>query len=145
LGSVVEPDLDQIGITSSEGRAMRGTKAGGALTGMLGAFWVAYWLIYAYLIGLVGGHRSKFSHGVGIGTLGRIFYFNFPFAVLLGILCWYWGWSDWAYQLYLDVWLVPYLLSQFLAWFLTDGVHLILDTPWAKGRLYTPIKGRNSK
>lgn len=140
LAIVVEPDLDQLGLTSSEGRAMRGSKR--AFFGLFGAFWVMWWFLYAWLIGLVGGHRSVFSHGIGIGTVGRIIWFNLPFAVVLYILARYWGWEDWWYQLYLDIWLLPYILSQFLAWFLSDGFHLMLDTEWSKGILYTPINKR---
>jgi uncharacterized metal-binding protein len=149
LGAFIDPDEDQIGITLSEGRALRGTKNINPFIGFIGAFHVAYWLIYAYMIGLVGGHRSVFSHGWIIGTVLRIIYFNIPFAV--GLWLFYnwavvnWGWHDPIWSLYLDWWLAPYLLSQFLAWFVSDGMHLILDTEWAKYRLYTPVTTRRKQ
>jgi hypothetical protein len=143
LAIIVEPDLDQLGLTSSEGRAMRGSKRANILVGLLGAFWVMWWFLYAWFIGLVGGHRSLFSHGAIVGTIGRMVWFNLPIAAFLFGIKWYWGWSDWWYQLYMDVWLCPYLLSQLLAWILSDAVHLTLDTEWSKGILYTPTKGRN--
>ena len=51
-----------------------------------------------------------------------------------------WHWTGSIYfDLYLDVWLVPVLVGQFMAWTITDATHLLLDTEWAKFRLYTPI------
>ena len=36
----------------------------------------------------------------------------------------------------MEKWFPQYVISQFTAWFVGDGIHLILDTEWAKGRLY---------
>lgn len=143
LCNIISPDADQIGITSDEGIILRTTKR--FWIGFFGALFVSYSFIYAYLIGLVGGHRSVFSHGWIIGTIGRMFYYNIPFYYfcwmfyLYGIRNWNWSLSIGLYEsTKMEIWLSPYLLSQFLAWLVGDGIHLILDSKWAKGRLYTP-------
>ena len=74
LCNIIDPDADQIGVTSSEGIVLRSTKK--FYLGFFGAIFVSYTFIYAYLIGLVGGHRSVFSHGWGIGTIGRMIFYN---------------------------------------------------------------------
>jgi hypothetical protein len=136
------PDLDQIGLSKDEGDILRTFKK--LKIGLAGAVIVAWWFIYAYFIGLLGGHRSWASHGWVIGTIGRIIFFNIPFAVFLagwhlyGVANWgYDLWSEigWGY-FYMDKWLSTYLVCQFVSWNIGDGIHLILDTEWAKGRLY---------
>ena len=149
LGSVVEPDLDQISVTSSEGRFMRFTKKIGFVIGIFGAIWVGWWTIYAYVIGghfaKTGRKRNPKSHGFEIGTIGRIVWFNLPFAAIIAGVCWYYGWKDWYYQIYGDIWMKPYFLSQFLALSFSDGIHLFLDTEFAKGRFYTPVEYSHGK
>ncbi len=146
LGYVIDPDNDAYSITLSEGIILRETKK--FHIGFFGACHVSYWFIYAYLIGLVGGHRSPFSHSWGLGTVLRIIYFNIPLVVTLSLFCNFaiiklgWqmnGFNDISNSLFLNWWVAPYLLSQFTAWFISDGMHLILDTEWAKYRLYTPV------
>lgn len=148
LGAIIDPDEDQPGLTLAEGRVLRGTKGINPIFGFVGAFHVAYWFIYAYIIGLAGGHRSWLSHQWIIGTIFRMIYFNIPFFVGLWMFYSYtisaWGWvyngfEDIAYAFYANWWFAPYLLSQFLAWFVSDGMHLILDTEWAKYKLYVPV------
>jgi len=142
LGSIVEPDLDQMGLTSSEGRMLRGSKHVSKIFGFLGAFWVMWWFLYAYVISLVGGHRSKYSHSLFLSTAIRMIWFNIPIILIMFLIKQYYGWDDWYNQFYLDVWLYPYLLGQFLAWSLSDSCHLLLDTEWSKNRLYVPLKNR---
>lgn len=141
LCEIIDPDADQLGLTSSEGRVLRFTRK--FYLGFFGALFVAYTFIYAYIIGLFGGHRSILSHGILIGTIGRMIFYNLPF---FGILYWFYLYGvtemNWnsnlgiGWHLYLDIWFEPYLLTQFVSWFIGDGIHLILDTEWAKGRLY---------
>lgn len=63
MGYYVEPDLDQIGITTSEGNAMRNF-------GIFGTLWVMYWFPYGYVL----QHRSFISHFPFISTLFRLGY-----------------------------------------------------------------------
>jgi hypothetical protein len=147
LCEIIDPDADHISITSSEGRILRITKK--YYIGLFGAIFVAYGFMYAYLIGLVGGHRSFFSHGWIVGTIGRMLFYNAPLYFIFHFIYAYgignWGWTseDSVYKSFsMDVWLTPYLISQFLAWFIGDGIHLILDHDWAKGKLYIPIDSR---
>jgi uncharacterized metal-binding protein len=140
LASFIGPDLDLPGLNDDDGRMMRFGKKTFPLFTIFGYITTAYWFFYAWLIGLVGGHRSIFSHGVLIGTIGRIIYFNIPIFLGLYFLYRYgmrnWNWSNPSYELYLDVWILPYILSQFIIWSLTDSLHILLDGRWAKGRLY---------
>jgi len=143
LCNIISPDADQIGITSDEGIVLRTTKK--FWIGFLGAMFVSYSFIYAYLIGLVGGHRSFFSHGWVIGTIGRMIFYNTPLYIFLwnfynyGIQNWNWSLSIGLYEsTKMELWLMPYLSMQFLAWFIGDSIHLILDLEIAKGILYIP-------
>jgi hypothetical protein len=145
LCDVFNPDNDLISITSGEGIILRTTKK--YWLGFLGALLVSYGFLYSYLIGLVGGHRSKFSHSMILGTLGRMIFYNFPGYIFLlnfysyGIRNWGWTLTIGLYEsCKMEIWLAPYLISQFLAWSIGDGIHLILDSEWAKGKLYTPTK-----
>jgi len=62
LGYITDPDLDQIGISSAEGRALR-------KFGILGVLWIMYWLPYAYVF----PHRGFLSHSIFISTAIRFF------------------------------------------------------------------------
>jgi len=135
-------DLDLISINGEDGRMLAVGKKNFFL-GLIGLFFMLWWTIYAWLILFVGGHRSWASHGILIGTLGRILWFNVPLVILLNGIYGFgvtrWGWtSNFGYELFLDIWILPYLISQFLAWIITDLTHLLLDSSWAKFRLYTP-------
>lgn len=140
-----DPDNDLLGLTSSEGRILRVTKK--FYIGFIGAIIVSYGFLYAYIIGNFGGHRSILSHGVAIGTIGRMIFYNLPFLFIFyliygyGLVHWEWTTKINIYDSFaMKEWLPAYLSSQFMAWFIGDGIHLILDTEWAKGRLYTPKK-----
>ena len=141
LCEIIDPDLDQLGLTSSEGRILRFTRR--FYLGFLGALFVSYSFIYAYIIGLFGGHRSPLSHGVLLGTIGRIVFYNIPIFLIFygiysyGLINWSWIPAVSVYHSFaMEKWFPQYIFSQFTAWFVGDGIHLILDTEWAKGRLY---------
>jgi hypothetical protein len=148
LCEIIDPDNDQLSLTMSEGIVLRSTRK--VWLGFLGALFVAYSFLYSYIIGLFGGHRSWLSHGWFTGTAFRMVFYNIPLFIVIWIFYSYgmlnWGWAEnnipVKYFLYMDVWVKPYLITQALAWFYGDGVHLILDTEWAKYRLYEPIKSK---
>lgn len=105
LGDIIEPDLDQIGITASEGRVIR-------ILGLPGVFWAAYWLPYAWIM----PHRSFFSHFPGISTITRMIYiFTIPLLAL------------WYYNL-LQPWMVGVLFWLWVGLTLSDIIHWCLDT-----------------
>lgn len=70
LGWWLTPDIDNMGTTREEYRAIKKAK-------MFGVFWVAAWTPYAYLI----KHRSILSHSI-IGTVIR---FSILLLIVLGI------------------------------------------------------------
>lgn len=149
LCNVVSPDADQIGITSDEGIIMRTTKKINFIIGFFGILFVAYFLIYAYIISFLGGHRSPASHGHVIGTIGRIIFFNVPgYWFLLnfysyGLTHWNWVTSIGLYEsTKMEIWLFPYMSMQFVGWLIGDEIHLLLDTKWAKGKLYFPKQNK---
>ncbi len=141
LCEIIDPDADQLSLTSAEGRVLRFTRK--FYLGFFGALFVAYTFIYAYIIGLFGGHRSPLSHGVLIGTIGRMIFYNIPVMFLFygiysyGLVNWSWIPTVSVYHSFaMERWFPQYIVSQFTAWFVGDGIHLILDSEWAKGRLY---------
>jgi hypothetical protein len=141
-----DSDDDQISMTQSEGRLMRDTKRVNVVFGLLGAWLVGKKVMYAYIIGLLGGHRSWASHGIPFGTIGRMFFYDAILVSFLYTLFGYgvqfFGWKDFVYELYLDIWFPPFIITQYISWQIADIIHKMLDTKWAKGALYTPIKTR---
>lgn len=138
---IIDPDADQLGLTSSEGRVLRITRK--FYIGLLGALFVSYTFIYAYIIGLFGGHRSFLSHGFLIGTLGRMVFYNAPLVSFFwgiysyGLVNWGWNPSISVYESFaMNKWIPYYITSQFIAWLIGDTIHLILDSEWAKNKLY---------
>lgn len=99
LGVIVEPDLDQIGVTSSEGRAMRALK-------LIGVIWTMYWMPYAYLF----KHRSYFSHGYIVSTAIRFAY------------CFWWLWFYNPSEL-----IKVFMFGIFLGLCRSDAVHIVKD------------------
>ncbi|HUU89143.1 MAG TPA: hypothetical protein VMX17_15520 [Candidatus Glassbacteria bacterium] len=145
LAKYITPDSDLMGLTIGEWGILRDWKEGfGWFGGLFATIWNAWWLVYAYIS---GKHRSWYSHGWGIGTVGRIIHFNIPIL--------YFIFANWGYGI-VALWSTPnfdffklaslmYLSSQFITWFIADAIHLILDTKMAKGVLYTPVKRRGNK
>lgn len=75
MGRYFSPDLDLVGINSDESRMMDDFK-------IFGAFMVAYWFPYAYLMRFIGigrkGHRNFFSHFPVVSTIIRFLYLAIP-------------------------------------------------------------------
>jgi len=150
LCRLLDPDLDMLGETTSESTGIRMLRRIPLIGWLLLAFWVSYTTFYAAIISSFGGHRSWLSHGLIVGTVFRMIFFNIPMWTFI-----YWeriragrtwdfsqSYIDWN----MDSWLVPYYLSQFLLLNLGDAIHLLLDTGIVKGILYVPEsfkKGNN--
>lgn len=71
MGAIMDGDLDQIGLSSAEGRAMRAA-------GCIGVLWVMYWMPYAYIM----PHRSFLSHFPYVSTAIRLAYLFAPILAL---------------------------------------------------------------
>ena len=112
--------------------------------GLLGALFSGWSEVYEYFGWIAGGHRAWFSHWAVVGTVTLMVWFNLPFAWIMYsldipiITVWgdpVWMGLGWEY-FWMEDWLFIYLITQFIIWNFTNGVHLVLDTEWAKGRLY---------
>jgi len=173
---ILDPDADQLGLTKSEGDALRTAKR--LRIGFIGALWIAWWFLYAYIIGVYGrkkeeipwkfkggvarivifiyrntvglfrGHRSPASHSLVLGTIIRMIWFNIPLFVLFVFLEYYglrhWWKNDYPYfmsavhwNLSMNMWLIPYIVTQFISWTIGDAVHL-----WADDMLNVPERWR---
>jgi uncharacterized metal-binding protein len=71
----INPDLDQVGVSSAEMNVTRIPLVGW----LLGALWIGFWFPYAGLVQSVRafgrrGHRSPLSHWPLVGTIGRLAY-----------------------------------------------------------------------
>ncbi len=64
LGAIIDPDLDQIGITRAEGRMLK--------IPIIGYLLVAYWTIYGAIFRK--HHRSFWTHGFIVSTVIRFIY-----------------------------------------------------------------------
>lgn len=135
--SYISPDQDLLLLTDFEWRLIaNGKKKFWWVGGFIATCIVAWWILYGYIS---GKHRSWYSHGWGIGTIGRMIHHNIPF------FCFFVGINNWNvytayYNNYMGYWLMPYLISQFISWFIADAIHLILDLNWSKGKLYNAKK-----
>ena len=103
-GAIVEPDLDQVGITSSEGYVLKHL-------GCFGALWVAYWLPY----GKIMPHRSFLSHFPGVSTLLRLVYLLAPAAYVVN-----------RYALYRP-WMAQALVGVWIGLTVSDTLHFVAD------------------
>jgi hypothetical protein len=111
--------------------------------GLVGLFTAQYSMAYAWLIEFVGGHRSFFSHSPVISTLIRQVWFNVPISFVLNWIFTIgnqkWGWHSIYFELYCDYWLIPYLLAQFTAFGISDIIHIVLDSDYAKKIGWNPV------
>lgn len=108
FGVLFSPDLDQDGVTLSEGMLLRRSL-------IIGVPWFLYWWPYAKLI----PHRHWLSHFPVVGTLGRLLYF----APVL--------WLFWHFGLRGHL---PEPVVQMLPWLVlglavSDALHWLLDRP----------------
>lgn len=109
IGNYVDPDFDLISITYGEGRMMRDFK-------VIGKLLYIYWVPYAFICQIFGGHRSWFSHGIMIGTIFRLMYLLIPF----------WIWFFYTGQDLYELEIVGFLGL----WFglgVADFIHIYLD------------------
>ena len=139
----ISPDFDILGLSSQDGRLLQ-LRQKNILFGILGLFWVIWWLIYAWII---NKHRSFWSHGLFIGTLGRVVWLFIPFLFIVNWIGTLNGWkiSGYWYEFYADYYLVSFVLAAIFGLFSSDMIHMLLDTEWSKGRLYTPLKEKNER
>lgn len=130
-GRYIDPDLDQEGITSAEGRM-------GRELGFFGLLWKWWWMLYALLLGYaikrlkikgaIGGtHRTWLSHSVVPGTPIRMFFLDLPFFLVLYLantMLYKHGIGTIEFAI-LD--LVTFFSAQFLGLGMADFIHLKLD------------------
>jgi uncharacterized metal-binding protein len=145
--NIIGPDLDLISISSQDGRmitfgekvAKKLSRLGfigsiiGFFVGIIPFMFSAWSSFYAYTMQFLGGHRNIFSHSPILSTLGRMIWFNIIIFIILlnvysiGVANWNWS-SNYVFELYLDIWLFDYFLAQFIAWSISDLIHLFLDS-----------------
>lgn len=139
---LLDPDLDVASLSISEGTGMRFFEKIWFVGWILRAFWMGMTAMYAGIMLQVGGHRNIFSHGLIIGTIGRMIFFNIPLFYFF-----YWKeinevgifvWSNMYYRWNMQTWLIPFYLSQLLMLSIGDSIHLLLDTEFVKNVLYVP-------
>ena len=104
FGKIDDPDLDLVGISGAEGRALRSL-------GPLGVVWVMYWFPYGTLF----KHRSFWTHSYVFSTAIRFVY----------LFWWvYWlifknGWYDW--------WTLLVSFGVFVGLVISDSIHILAD------------------
>jgi uncharacterized metal-binding protein len=99
-GILLSPDLDS-----------DGGYIGNRLMGRLGRLWRGYWRPYARLI----AHRSRLSHGLIIGAVGRMLYLS----PLLSPVLWLWAKADFR------GW--PMAAIAFAGLCFADALHFLMD------------------
>ena len=118
LTAFIGPDLDQISLGSQDAKMIWRIP----ILGFLGFIW---WSTYAYIMAILtrkhSAHRSWLTHSIIPGTLIRMAWHNLPIGAVLYLA-----------SLKFDIWFMlpfaaPYLIGQFIAWSVTDLIHLILD------------------
>jgi uncharacterized metal-binding protein len=109
LGSYIDPDLDQVGITSAEGRMMKDFK-------LLGTLMVAYWVPYGWLM----KHRGALSHSIILSTAIRFAYMLLPVIVLVLVL-------DLPKHLWYNDIVLGLVEGMFIGLCVADALHIIAD------------------
>jgi hypothetical protein len=119
FGAVNDPDLDQAGISSAEGRM--------AKIPILGYFMILYWTAYALLVsaiakttkaskGALGAHRVWFTHSF-LGTLIRIVWANIPLILFCKGL---------HIEIPKEI-MIEYILANVIAFTYSDAIHYYHD------------------
>ena len=103
VGVLVTPDADMIQRTHEEARMAR--------IPLVGWLWRAIWLPYALAI----PHRSVWSHGLIVGTVGRALYLG----LLIAVGAWALG-KTLTPNWWAIVWLAP-------GWVAQDALHAIME------------------
>lgn len=130
-GRYVDPDLDQEGITSAEGRM-------GRELGFFGLLWKWWWMLYALLLGYaikrlkirgaIGGtHRTILSHSIVPGTPIRMFFLDFPFYLMIYFVNNMMENHALGSISFATPDLVVFFSAQFLGLGMADFIHLKLD------------------
>lgn len=80
FGYYVDPDLDQVGLSSAEGRMLRDFPGPGAVV-------AAWWLVYGYVAQtILGGHRAFLTHFPGVSTIIRVAWTWLPICVIMWVI-----------------------------------------------------------
>jgi len=103
LGVIITPDLDMAQRTHEEARLAR--------VPVVGWVWRMLWAPYAVMI----PHRSVWSHGLVVGTVGRAAYLG----LLIALAAWVLG-ETLALDWWAVVWLAP-------GWVAQDALHWLMD------------------
>ena len=126
-----DPDLDQLGMTAAEGRAMNDLRKVRIprkglrrylrlflreVGGWIGFLWVWWMMPYAYIMRYFGGHRGL-SHTYIIGTVTRVVWAFWPLYV-----AWWWYYYPWIGLV------LPSALGCFLGLCVMGAVSILLTT-----------------
>lgn len=101
-GTLLSPDLDMTSWTISK-----------KVLGPFARLYAAFWLPYSKVI----KHRSIWSHGPIIGTLGRLLYILSLVTIVTRCKIWVWMTTWWEYTL---AFIVGLMLSDLIHWIM-DG------------------------
>lgn len=142
LCRLIDPDLDHASLSLAEGTGMRFFDNIWFVGWIFRAIWMGMTAMYSGIILQFGGHRSFFSHSLPVGTIGRMIFFNAPLFYFfywkemtdVGVFIWSNMYDRWDMQ----IWLMPFYLSQFIMLSIGDSIHLLLDTEFVKNVLYVP-------
>lgn len=109
LGRYLDPDLDQISVTSADGRMMRELKIFGVLLS-------AYYMVYAYTMRMFGGHRSFITHAPILSTVIRLAWL----LVIPAAIAFYFGYKP-------DIIVLQLLAGVFWGLAYADLIHILRD------------------
>lgn len=133
-GRIIDPDLDLIGVSAAEGRALREG-------GIFGVFFFGYSSFYSALMyylskklhirGIAGAHRSWLTHSP-IGTLIRICFINAPLAYLYQVSGLIFNFFHVNIRL-ADIDILIFFAAQFVGLGIADAIHVYLDNHYGEG------------